>query len=476
MKRIGTWSTIACTCAFLAACGSDGEQVAGIDAGGTPAPAATVVSRGVITGFGSVVVNDVHYDTSNAEIVVDGAPATESDLAVGDVVTIEGTLSGDGSTGTASSVAFDDIVEGPISAIDLAGSTLVVLGQLVHVDADTSFDNRITPASLEGLAVGNVVEVAGFLLADGSIGATRIEPKPDGGEFEITGTVSDLDAGASTFRIGNLVVDYSAAMLTDFPAGAPENGQLVEAEGDTLGAGGELLAARVELEDDNGPGDTGDRFEIEGFITRFASASDFDVAGQPVTTNAQTVFENGSSADLGLDRKVEVEGDLNDAGVIVAQEVELKPAGFIRITSTVESVGSDRLKLLGVEVRVTASTRMEDQSGADVEPFTLADLAVGDYVEVRAFEDAEGIVATLLEREDPDDEVELRGFVESVAAPQLVILGVTIRTDGGTQFRDVNDAPIDAATFFGQAEGRLVEADGNSSNGTILADEVELEN
>ena len=473
MKRIGTTLGLA---ALVAGCGGGSETVAGIDAGGTPNPVATsVVSSGAITGFGSIIVNGVHYDTGDAEILVDGAAAAQSALAVGDVVVVQGTLSDDGTTGTASSVTFDDAVEGPISAIDLTGSTLTVLGQLVHVDADTSFDDRISPASLDGLTAGDIVEVSGFLRADGSIGATRIEPKAAGGEFEVTGSVANLDTGALAFTLGGLTVDYSAAQLDDFPAGAPEEGQLVEAKGTALGTSGELLATRVEFKGNDRPGDAGDRVEVEGFITRFGSASDFEVEGRTVTTDGGTVFENGTGADLGLNRKVEVEGVLDDTGVIDASKVELKQAGFIRITSTVESIGSDRLTVLGIEVRVDTSTRMEDKSDADVEPFTLADLAVGDFVEVRGFEDAEGVKASLLEREDPEDEVELRGFVESANSTEFAILGVTIRTDGGTVFRDLNDAIIDAATFFSQAEGRLVEADGTLGNGVIFAEEVELE-
>lgn len=463
-------------CAAITACGGGGEPVAGIDAGGAPDPVAGVVSSGTITGFGSIIVNGVHFDTTGATIVVDGEAATESDLAVGDVVVIEGTLADDGVTGTASSVAFNDVVEGPVSAIDVASSTLTVLGRLVRVDADTSFDDRISPASLEGLSIDDVVEVAGFVLADGSISATRIEPKPPGGEFETTGTVSNLDTAAMTFEIGGLAVDYSAAMIDDFPGGAPENGQLVEAKGNVLGANGELLATRIEFKGDDLPGQAGDRFEVEGFVTRFVSTADFDVEGIPVTTDSGTVFENGTSADLELNRKLEVEGVLDASGVIVADKIEFKQAGFIRVTATVDSVASDRLTVLGIEIRVTGSTRMEDKSDADVEPFTINDLVPGDYVEVRGFEDADGVVATLLEREDFDDDVELRGFVESVAEPQFVILGVTIQTDGGTVFRDGNGSVIDASEFFEQAEGRLVDADGTMSNDVLLADEVEFEN
>ena len=473
MKRMGTFLALA---TLLGGCGGGSETVAGIDAGGTPDPVATnIVSSGTITGFGSIIVNDVHYDTSDAQFVVDGAAASQSALAVGDVVVVQGTLSDDGTTGTASSVTFDDAVEGPVSAIDLAGSTLIVLGQLVHVDADTSFDDGIIPASLEGLTVGDIVEVSGFLRADGSIAATRIETKPAGAEFEVTGSVANLDTSALTFTIGGLTVDYSAAQLDDFPGGAPEEGQLVEARGTALGASGELPATRVEFKGDDRPGDAGDRVEVEGFITRFVSASDFDVEGRPVTTDGGTVFENGTSADLGLNRKVEVEGVLDDAGVIDASEVELKQAGLIRIVSAVDGIGSDRLTVLGIEVRVDTSTRMEDKSDAGVEPFTLQDLAVGDFVEVRGFEDADGVKASLLEREDPENTVELRGFVESASSPDFVILGVTIRTDAATVFSDRNDVVIDAAAFFDQAEGRLVEAEGTLGSGVVLAEEVELE-
>lgn len=463
-------------CVAISACGGGGEPVAGIDAGGAPAPVAGVVSSGTITGFGSIIVNGVHFDISGATIVIDGAAATESDLAVGDVVVVEGTLSDDGVTGTASSVAFDDVVEGPIGAIDLAGSTLTVLGRLVHVDVDTSFDDRISPASLDGLAIGEIVEVAGFVLADGSISATRIEPKAPGGEFETTGTVSNLDTAAMTFELGGLVVDFNAAMIDDFPGGAPESGQLVEAKGTTLGANGELLATRVEFKGNDLPGQAGDRFEIEGFITRFVSGSDFDVEGVPVRADSGTTFENGSSADLGLNRKVEVEGVLDDSNVIVADKIEFKQAGFIRVTATVDSVADDRLTVLGIEVRVTGSTRMEDKSDMDVEPFTLDDLSSGDYVEVRGFEDTEGVVATLLEREDFDEEVELRGFVESLSDPRFAILGVTVQTGGGTVFRGLNGTVIGASEFFDQAEGRLVDTDGVLENGVLVAEEVEFEN
>ncbi|MDH3266322.1 MAG: DUF5666 domain-containing protein [Gammaproteobacteria bacterium] len=458
----------------LVACGGGGgNSVAGIDARGTPVPVA-VVAKGTIAGFGSVIVNGVRYDTSAATFDVDDSPGVQGDLRIGQVVVVRGTLNDDSTTGVADSVQFDDVVEGPISSINMAAATITVLDQIVMIDADTSFDDRISPASIEGLAVNDTVEVSGFFRADGSIAATRIETKPPGTEFEVTGIVRNVTA--ANFMINNLVVNYSAAQLDNFPTGAPETGQLVEAKGNNLGGSGELLATRVEFKGNDIGGANGDQIEVEGFITRFVAANDFDVEGIPVITTASTAYVNGTSADLALNRKVEVEGTINAAGAISATKVEIKLAGFIRIEGMVDATTANSVTIFGITVGVDSLTRIEDKSNASVDPFRLADINVGDYLETRGYEDASGIVATRVEREDFQGDVAIRAFVDSVADPDFTIRGVLIQTNGSTTFRDINDQIIPASGFFGQAMGRLVEADGSLSNGGILADQVDLEN
>ena len=102
------------TVVLLQACSSGSEQVAGIDRGGAPI-AATVGSSGTITGFGSIFVNGVEYDTASANIRIDGAAGTEADLRVGQVVTVTGTLdSGSTTRGKAQTVSFNAAVEGPV--------------------------------------------------------------------------------------------------------------------------------------------------------------------------------------------------------------------------------------------------------------------------------------------------------------------------------------------------------------------------
>ncbi len=73
-------------------------------------------------------------------------------------------------------------------------------------------------------------------------------------------------------------------------------------------------------------------------MTRFASATDFDVAGQKVTTNASTSFVNGTAADLGLNVKVEVEGKLDATATLVAAKVAFKRQSSVRLDAPVDSV------------------------------------------------------------------------------------------------------------------------------------------
>lgn len=469
---------------LLAACSSGSSEPTLTPPGTGPVGGIgrTGFAHGPVTTFGSVVVNGVRYDTSNATFTVNDSTGSEADLNVGDVVTVKGSINSDGQTGTADEVMFDDVVTGPVQSIDVVMSTMVVLGQTIIVGPDTSFDDSFAIPSLDGINVGQIVEVSGQFDANGDVVATRVEPKPPGSQFEVHGTVQSLDSNNMTFQLSALVVEYGAAMLDNFPAGQINNGDFVEAKGMTIGANSELIATSVELENFLPGIEDGDEAEIEGFITRFVSAQDFDVADFPVTTTANTVFEGGTSNDLGLNIKVEVEGEVDSQGVLIASKVDIRRAKAVRATATLDSVdaAADSVVLLGITVNVDALTRIEDKSNAEISPLTVADLNAGDYVHVRGDEFPAGsgtILATIFEREDPDTEAILQGFVESINNPSLTILGVTIETNAGTVFRDENDAVISANEFFTRlGNNDLVKAEGTeSSDTTITAQEVEFE-
>lgn len=477
---------VAMTIAALSGCGGGSSGATAPPPPPPPPPTGGIGRNGVAIGpvstFGSVVVNGVRYDTSTATFTINDAPGTQDDLRVGDVVIIQGIIDDNGTTGTANQVLFDDLVKGPVESIDVPGSSLVVLGQVVRVSPETSFDDSFSPASLDGVSVGQLVEVSGQFNANGDIVATRIEPKPAGTQFEVHGTVSGLDSPNSLFNLGNLIIDYSNATLDNFPGGVISDGDFVEAKGASLGGSGELLATEVELEGLLPGANDGDRIEIEGFITRFVSPQDFDVAGVPTTTTANTVFEGGDANDLGLNIKLEAEGDLDASGTLVATKIDIRRAKAVRMTANADSVDSanNSLVVLGIPVTVDALTRFEDKSDADIDPLTLADVNAGDYLEIRGGEFPAGsgtILATIFERDDPDTEAILQGFVESVTDPSLTILGVTINTNGATIFRDINDNVISSTEFFNQVDvNSLVKAKGSEvADTSITATEVEFE-
>jgi len=457
-----------------AGCGGGGSQDSSSAAASQPTPTVVV---GTITGFGSVVVAGKHFDTQNASIRLDDRSGTESELRVGQVVRLAGSFDSGRGRGSASSIDQHDLVEGPVQLIDAAAGTLVVLGQSVRVDALTHFDDDISPASLAGLAVGDTVEVSGFRDAAQVILATRIE-KERAGELEVTGIVEQLNAAAKTFRIGGLTVDYSSAQLDDLSGGAPANGMLVEAKGMTLASGGALLATRVEGKNRGMNADDDDEVEVEGLVTRFVSATDFDVNGQPVTTSSATRFERGTAADLALNVRIEVEGRVVN-GVLQASKVQFENEADLRLAAPVQSIdaAAGRFTALGIVVETSLGTRFEDQTDAQVREFNVTSLRVGDFVEVRGTTGSQPnrINASRVERDDPEEELDLRGPAENVAAPGLTILGVSVMTNGATEFENEGDMTIDAATFFARAPGRTIHVHGQLQGSVLVAREIELE-
>ena len=156
----------------------------------TPQLTGPNVSRGVITGFGSVIVNGIHFDVTKAAVSVEGAAADVSALKLG----MEVTVKSDGQA--ASSVNSTNELEGPVSAVT-GTNTAVVFGQTVKTDAGTVFDG--TPQAWPR-SQGSICEVHGFRDSAGMIHATRIEKKGTATAstaVESKGIVSNLTARPS---------------------------------------------------------------------------------------------------------------------------------------------------------------------------------------------------------------------------------------------------------------------------------------
>jgi hypothetical protein len=446
------------------------------------APAPGVV-KGPISGFGSVIVNGSHYNTNGATFNIDGQPGSQADLKVGQIVRMK-TLTNEDGEKTASSVSFKDAVQGPIDSISFTPKRIVVLGQNVVISGSTSFDEDIMPGSIEGLNVGDIVQVSGQFNGSGNIVASQIELKDVTEGLELTGHVSGLDTTAMTFKIRGLDVDYSGALMEEFGEAEIANGNLVEVKGTEFTAGGALIATSVNLEENEDDGDDGDDAEVKGFITEFTDSTMFSVGEQAVITDGDTVFEYCEAGFLALDVEVEVEGEINADGVLVADKVECEFDAIIQIESTLDAVDATTglITIFGVEFASDMSTRFQDKLDTPVVEFDVADLVVGDFLDVKGFDrTGDGdLYAAKIEREAAEDEHEVQAFVDSVdgTTKTLVLLGITILTDAETEYEGIDDTVMTEADFFAAVmSGELVKAEGTKTEaGELLAREISLEN
>lgn len=478
--RIGTALIAAALITGLAACGGGGGgggTLSGI--GGTG-----ITTVGTITGFGSIFVNGVEYETTSTSFEIDDASGSETGLRVGMVVRIDGTIDDNGTTGAATRVSFDAELEGPINGAptenaDQSAKTFTLLGTTVVASASTTVYENTSYATLAG---NDLVEVSGFFDASGQLRATYIENKggsfvPNATEVEAKGTVTELGASSFTLQMASgatLTVDISGGPDTsEVDGGTLANGQFVEVKGTLASAGATTLTAtRIESEDLD---DDAGKVSLEGIITNHVSDASFTVG--TVTVNAGSATFEPATLVLGNGVEVEVEGTLS-GGVLTATKVEAR-GGSIKVEARVSSVNTAASSITlsvgtgTVTVFTNSQTRMEDDV-LNLEPFTLANISGGDFLEIEAHLDGSGnVVADKLKRDNASDTL-VQATLDSASDPNVTLLGVTFDTTGAS-FEDANDAGITSGAFFSSASaGDLVKIKDSNNDGT--AEEVEFEN
>ncbi|MDD2923946.1 DUF5666 domain-containing protein [Rhodoferax sp.] len=345
----------------LSACGGGGGLLAALPGtGGTGSP---LFAQGSISGFGSVIINGIKFDDTQAQVQVDGQTVTSADLRLGMVAEVQGERGADLTLGSASSIAVWSIAQGMVS--QSGSSSFVVSGMTVQTGTSTVFEGVssvgqlvarqrvavwglqtgtdgthwsatrvavqaadtqvvssgmvrvadgvrllngyvLTGSQAVALSAGTLVRVQGVLAADGgslevnSVKALGVLPAGQmQGEVEIEAYVTAITS-ASRFTMGSFEVDASSAYYQPLNAKISV-GARVEVYGSWTN--GVLKATKVELEDEQ----TLDQAEIKGSITSFTSVADFVVRGQRCDASAAT-FSHGKAVDLKLGAYVKVSG------------------------------------------------------------------------------------------------------------------------------------------------------------------------
>jgi hypothetical protein len=105
---------------------------------------------------------------------------------------------------------------------------------------------------------------------------------------------------------------------------------------------------------------------------------------------------------------------------------------------------------------------------------TLADIRPGDFLEIEALRQADGLVATRINRDEPGGEL-LQGALEKFSTgDSITLLGITYST-AGAQFKSLDGASLTPMEFYAAlVSGTLVKVRDNAPADGI-ADSVELE-
>ena len=366
--------------ALVAGCG-------GVDSGGTGAPSSAYAS-GPITGFGSVIVNGVHFDDRSATVSdTEGNTRGRNELRLGMTTEVRGSAIGTDGDGNAASVAssivFGSGILGTLSANDLAARTLTVLGQTVDIATSTVFDTGLTGGQA-ALVVGDVVEVYGhFDAANGRYAATRVERKTAVVAFRLRGVVSALDTTAKAFSIGATRISYLGLSAANLPS-ALANGSVVRVLIALTPSGPVWNAIRVA---DGVPTiENREQVTVKGLVSAFTSTAAFSVDGTLVDAHA-AAFPNGT-AGLGLGTRVEVEG-ATVGGVLVAARVALVTDGE-NAGQSFETRGAITALDTVAKTFVVHDVTVSYDGTADYRNGGPGDLAIGRAVEARGTLSADG--------------------------------------------------------------------------------------
>ena len=451
----------------LAACGG-GTQVAGGGIGGTG------ISIGTISGFGSVIVNDVDFNTEKAEILVNGNLIGVGDsnvrraLALGMVVRVEGRYLADGS-GKADRIVFSTNVKGPVQSITPVDSVVKILslmGQTVIVDDQTRFINT----AFNDIAENNVLAVSGWPNDRGEIRATYVDKISDIAEPEdevmIKGIVSEVDIAQRLFRINQLVVDISEISLP-----LPEADQLVIVQG-VLDDNGILVAAALSIENELGPDDA-DSVEIEGIVRQALGPENFTLSTTSVQIDEATSFIGLAPDDLVPGARLLVKGSLTNRRLL-ADEIIAKDK--VNIEGQVEEIIGSEIKLKGLDGLVINASKLTRIFG-DVDD--ISGIEAGDHVKILGYAgsrnnvEATHVKVGQLNR----DKLKLQGPVADINRFTVTIFMVSVDTRSipNEGFTTNSEGTVSRTKFFDLMKvGDTVSVNGNLIGDTAAWKAIEL--
>lgn len=364
----------------------------------------------------------------------------------------------------------------------LTENTIAVGGVLFQVDGSTDvLDRDNDPIAFASLAVGEFIEIRADRAAAGGWLASRIklDDSFSDDEVEFTGKVDFVSADSIVVNGVTFLISSTTSVLDDdrSPISILDIvvGQVVEIRGERSG-NGSLTATNVKIEDDFS---SEDEIEFTGVVEAIGEAS-ITVNGTVFTVDDATVVTDHANqpivfAVLVVGETVEIKGYRQADGSVRAVRIHREDRGEdeVELTGLIESIDAGSLVVSGLTFVTNELTVILDNNR---NPIVFADLAVGMVVEIRADVQPGGaLLATDIKIEDRlEDEVEVRGVVDSVGDSTMVVLGQSFRILPATVFVDNNGATIGLEAF---SAGSIAEIRATlQPGGLIVALHVQEEN
>jgi hypothetical protein len=338
------------------ASGNGSGDSSGVGSGGTGATSASAgAGVGSADGAGSIIVNGLRYNTDTAVLSVEDAPA----LQLGMSVKVTGPMSADFTSGVARQIVSAADLRGPMSSVDLAGGSFVVMGTTVTTDNATVWADT---AGLAALVPGTTLQVWGLPAGPGILLATRVEQHAAATPI-VTGTVQNLDTNARSFTLGGSTVDYRTAAVSGGIDGRPlANGSLVRVRANAPTSPGALTATTVQwwypvpLVDAT-------LVQLAGAITDYVGTGSLRVLGVNIDASSAQIT-GGPASGIGNGVRVEIGGTISN-GILKASKLKIRhvpgtggPASFTLIGPVGAFASPASFKVRGQPV---------DAGGPDVE-------------------------------------------------------------------------------------------------------------
>ncbi|MEW6701723.1 MAG: DUF5666 domain-containing protein, partial [Bacteroidota bacterium] len=346
-------------------------------------------------------------------------------------------------------------VEGKINAI--TSSSITVNTITFKVDSSTViYAHEGIILTLSDLKIGDRVEVKAILLSDATYKAIRIKLQKEDAEkeLEIAGPIEVVNSDNIFVGGYNIYVNNQTKIYNQFKQNLSftdlKAGMVVVVKANLLN--GKYYASTIKVRTDNKA-----ELNITGAIEAL-SGSSITLKGIIFLTDQNTeFFDHDRNAisfnDLKVGQIVTIKAQLQAENQYYALRVIARVfwRPTVIIEGTIENLTVNSITVMGKTFAVDSSTIVIGHGSGVI---TFANLTLGLKVEVKGALSTSGVLTAKLIKVHPEKEFEVYGKIDSLNGTQLVVAGLTIKTDQNTIYYNEFDKEV---TFDSLKVNQFVE-------------------